>query len=69
MFTIIGVLIGLLIMYLITHKKAVYSTANGQADVQPSVQVGPLYEELATAAKEDIELKSNQAYGPATVRQ
>ena len=64
-FTILGFLAGLLVMYLITCKKAVYSPAGGQANVQPTVPAGPVYEEVSTAKpKEEIELISNQAYGP-----
>ncbi|XP_064401115.1 uncharacterized protein LOC135349016 [Halichondria panicea] len=64
-FTIIGLLIGLLIMYLLMRKKAVYSpAAKGQANynVGPTVPAGPVYEEVSP--KEEIELNTNQAYGP-----
>ena len=64
MFTILGFLAGLLVMYLITRKKAVYSTAEGQTSVQPTAPAGPVYEDVSPAPKEEIELKSNQAYGP-----
>ena len=63
-FTILGFLAGLLVMYLITCKKKVYSTAEGQANVQPTVPVGPVYEDVFPTSKEEIEMKSNQAYGP-----
>ena len=63
-FTILGFLAGLLVMYLITHKKAVYSTADRQASVQPTVPVGPVYEDVSPATKEEIELNINQAYRP-----
>ena len=63
-FTILGFLAGLLVMYLITRKKAVYSTADGQIDVQPTVPVGPVYEDVLPPSKEEIELNINQAYGP-----
>ncbi len=47
---------GLLIMYLFTHKKNVYLPAKEQANVGPTAPAGPVYEE--------IELNNNQAYGP-----
>ncbi|XP_064401086.1 uncharacterized protein LOC135347119 isoform X2 [Halichondria panicea] len=60
-FTIIGLLIGLLIMYLL--MKAVYSpAAKEQANVGPTIPAGPVYEEVSP--KEEIELNTNQAYGP-----
>ena len=62
--SILGFLAGLLVMYLITHKKAMYSPAKGQANVRPTVPVGPVYEEVPPALKEKIELNVNQAYGP-----
>ena len=51
-------------MYLCSHKKAaVYSpSADGQANVRPTVPAGPVYEEMSP--KEEIELNTNQAYGP-----
>ena len=58
--TILGFLAGLLVMYLITRKKAVYSIPEGQT----TVPVGPVYEDISLSSKEEIELKSNQAYGP-----
>ena len=54
---------GLLIMYLFMRKKAVCSpAAKGQANVGPTTPVGPVYEEVSP--KEEIELNTNQAYGP-----
>ncbi len=54
---------GLLIMYLFMRKKAVYSpAAKGQANVGPTVPASPVYEEVSP--KEEIELNTNQAYGP-----
>ncbi len=54
---------GLLIMYLLMRKKAAYSlSAEGQANVGPTVPAGPVYEEVSP--KEEIELNTNQAYGP-----
>ena len=63
LFMIIGFLTGVLVMYLCSHKKAVYSpSADGQANVRPTVPAGPVYEEVS--CKEEIELNTNQAYGP-----
>ncbi len=63
LFTVIGLLMGLLIMYLLMRKKAAYSpSAEGQANVGPTVPAGPVYEEVSP--KEEIELNTNQAYGP-----
>ena len=54
---------GLLIMYLFMRKKNVYSpSAKEQANVGPTTPVGPVYEEVSP--KEEIELNTNQAYGP-----
>ena len=69
MFTILGFLAGLLVIYMITRKKAVYSPAEGQANIQPTVPAGLVYEEVSTASKEEIKLKSNQAYGPVAIGQ
>ncbi len=51
-------------MYLFMRKKAVYfPAAEGQANVGPTAQpAGPVYEEVSP--KEEIELNTNQAYGP-----
>ncbi|XP_064403648.1 mucin-2-like [Halichondria panicea] len=63
LFTIIGLFVGLLIMYLFMHKKNVYSpSAKEQANVGPTTPAGPVYEEVSP--KEEIELNTNQAYGP-----
>ncbi len=64
LFTIIGFLTGLLVMYLCYHKKvAHFPAAEGQANARSStVPVGPVYEEVSP--KEEIELNTNQAYGP-----
>ena len=49
-------------MHLCSRKKAVYFPATkGQANVGPT-PVGPVYEEVSP--KEEIELNTNQAYGP-----
>ncbi len=54
---------GLLIMYLFMRKKAVYgAVAKGQANIRPTPPAGPVYEEVSP--KEEIELNTNQAYGP-----
>ena len=63
-FTILGFLAGLLVMYLITRKKALYSPAQEQAKAQPTVPVDPVYEDVSSAPKEEIDLNVNQAYGP-----
>ncbi len=63
LFTIIGLFVGLLIMYLLMRKKNVYSpSAKEQANVRPTAPAGPVYEEVSP--KEEIELNTNQAYGP-----
>ena len=50
-------------MHLCSRKKAVYSlAAKGQANVRPTAPAGPVYEEVSP--KEEMELKTNQAYGP-----
>ncbi|XP_064403073.1 uncharacterized protein LOC135348703 [Halichondria panicea] len=63
-FIVIGFLAGLLVMHLCSRKKAVYFPATkGQANVRPTAQpAGPIYEEVSP--KEEIELNTNQAYGP-----
>ncbi len=61
--TVFGLLLGLLIMYLFMRKKNVYSpSATGKANLGPTVPAGPVYEEVSP--KEEIELNTNQAYGP-----
>ena len=63
LFTIIGLFVGLLIMCLLMHKKnSCSSSAKEQANVGPTVPAGPVYEEVSP--KEEIELNTNQAYGP-----
>ncbi len=52
---------GLLIMYLL-HKKDVYVAAKEQANVGLTAPAGLVYEEVSP--KEEIELNTNQAYGP-----
>ncbi|XP_064401761.1 complement receptor type 1-like [Halichondria panicea] len=62
-FIVIGFLTGLLVMHLCSRKKAVYfPAAKGQANIRPTTPVGPVYEEVSP--KEEIELNTNQAYGP-----
>ena len=62
-FTVTGFLAGLLMMHLCSRKKAVYSPATkGPSNVGPTVPAGPVYEEVSP--KEEIELNTNQAYGP-----
>ena len=64
-FAILGFLAGVIVTCVITHKKAVHTTAEGQlqASVQPTVPAGSVYEDVSPASKKEIELKSNQAYG------
>ncbi len=50
-------------MHVFSRKKAVYSPATeGQANVGPTTLAGPVYEEVSPT--EEIELNTNQAYGP-----
>ena len=63
-FTILGFLAGVLVTCLITHKKAVHSTAKNQANLQLTLPAGSVYEDVSPPSKKEIELKSNQAYGP-----
>ncbi len=60
---VIEFLARLLVTRLCCRKKAVYSPASeGIAEVGPTVPAGPVYEEVSS--KEEIELNTNQAYGP-----
>ncbi|XP_064402890.1 uncharacterized protein LOC135348557 isoform X2 [Halichondria panicea] len=60
---VIGFLTGLLVMYLFFRKKAVYFPATeGQTNTVSTAPAGPVYEEVSP--KEEIELNTNQAYGP-----
>ena len=64
--TLLGFLSGLVVMYLFSRKKAVFSSAaEGQANVRPIASTGPVYEEVLP--KEEIELNTNQVYGPVGV--
>ncbi len=66
MATLLGFLTGLVVMHFCPRKKAVYSSAaEGQANVGPIASTGPVYEEVLP--KEEIELNTNQAYGPVGV--
>ncbi len=51
-------------MHLCSHKKAIYSPAiKRQANIVLTAQpAGPVYEEVSP--KEEMELNTNQAYGP-----
>ncbi|XP_064402641.1 membrane cofactor protein-like isoform X1 [Halichondria panicea] len=61
--TLLGFLAGLLVMYSFMRKKAVYFTRKTTLSaVEPTKPVGPVYEEVSP--KEEIELNTNQAYGP-----
>ena len=54
------------VTYLIKHVKTAHKTVDVPTEAPPQQQQptpGPLYEEVAPA-KEDIELKTNEAYGP-----
>ncbi len=60
---VIGFLTGLLVMHVFSRKKAVYFPATeGQANLGPTAPAVPVYEEVSP--KEEIELNTNQAYGP-----
>ena len=62
---LIGLAIGVGVAYLIMHDKT-HKTVDVPTEVPPQQQQptpGPLYEEVAPA-KEEIELKTNEAYGP-----
>ncbi len=61
--TVSGCVCGALLMYWLMRKKAKYSPATeGQANVGLTAPAGPVYEEVSP--KEEIELNTNQAYGP-----
>ncbi len=61
--TILGFLAGLIVMYSLMRRKAVYSTNTKTLSVvAPTAPAGPVYEEVTP--KEEIELNTNQAYGP-----
>ena len=63
---LIEFLAGLLVMHICSRKKGVYSPAvEGQANGGPTAQAGPVYEEVSP--KEEIELNSNQSYGPVNM--
>ncbi len=50
-------------MYSFTRKKAVYyARKTALSVVEPTTPAGPVYEEVSP--KEEIELNTNQAYGP-----
>ena len=62
---LIGLAVGVGVTYLIMHDKT-YKTVDVPTEAPPQQQQptpGPLYEEVAPA-KEEIELKTNEAYGP-----
>ena len=50
---------GLLVNYFFTHKKAGYTAAEGKVNVQTTIQVGPVYENVSPAPNEEIELNTN----------
>ncbi len=49
-------------MHSFTRKKAVYFTRKTALSEPPAAPAGPVYEEVSP--KEEIELNTNQAYGP-----
>ena len=54
------------VTYLIKHVKTAHKTADVPTEAPPQQQQptpGPIYEEVAPA-KEEIELNTNEAYGP-----
>ena len=62
---LIGLAVGVGVTYLIMHDKT-RKTVDVPTEAPPQQQQstpGPLYEEVAPA-KEEIELKTNEAYGP-----
>ena len=62
---LIGLAVGVGVPYLIMHDKT-HKTVDVPTEAPPQQQQptpGPLYEEVAPA-KEEIELKTNEAYGP-----
>ena len=70
---VIGLVLGMALMHCImsakrTSKHAVTvdesSHTSTHISVQPTAPAGPVYEDVSPAPKEEIELKSNQAYGP-----
>ena len=66
---VIGLVLGMALMYCImsakrTNKYAVTGDESSHMATLPTASVGPVYEDVCPAPKEDIELKSNQAYGP-----
>ena len=63
---LIGLAVGVGVTYLIKHVKTAHKTVDVPTEASPQQQQptpGPLYEEVAPA-KEEIELKTNEAYGP-----
>ena len=62
---LIGLAVGVGVPYLVMHGKT-RKTVDVLTEAPPQQQQptpGPLYEEVAPA-KEEIELKTNEAYGP-----
>ena len=48
--------------YAVTAAKSSHTSRH--VNVQPTAPAGPVYEDVSPVPKEQIELKSNQAYGP-----
>ena len=62
---LVGLAVGAGVTYLIMHNKT-HKTVDVPTEAPPQQQQptpGPLYEEVAPE-KEEIELKTNEAYGP-----
>ena len=59
---VMGFLLGLIAMYTCVQKKPLHLPT--ERHIQPTVPSCPVYEEVSSMPKEEIELKTNQAYGP-----
>ena len=60
----VGFIAGCLVLYLITRcKNRKHNEAHHQTKIPQQIAAGPVYEEVSTP-KENIELETNQAYGP-----
>ena len=70
---VIGLVLGMAFMYCIMSAKRTSKYAvtvdkschtSTHINVQPTAPAGPIYEDVCPAPKEEIEMKSNQVYGP-----
>ena len=60
----LGLLVGMMIMYhIMRRKKQTTEEQFSQDSTALSTQVVPIYEEVSSP-KEEIQLKTNEAYGP-----